>query len=349
MQIYKDCDLTKLNTLGISARAKFFVEIHSEPDLKELFNLAEFKQNKKIFLGGGSNVLFTKDFDGIIILNKLKGIEILEENIESVVIKSMSGEVWHDLVSFVVDRGLWGIENLSLIPGTVGGAPVQNIGAYGTELKNVLENVEAYNIIDGSKKIFTREECEFGYRDSIFKNSLKEKYFISAITLRLSKAPKPNLSYKILSEFLEKNPPAGGEIKNFKASSVGLRSKDISDAVTSIRRSKLPDPAIIGNAGSFFKNVFVEKKKLQKLLQAYPTMPYFEENKMTKIPSAWLIEQCGWKGKKIGNTGVHEKHALVLVNYGGASGEEVKNLAEQIVASVYEKFGLKLTPEVNLL
>src|SRR3990167_9221196 len=175
MQIYKDCDLTKLNTLGISARAKFFVEIHSEPDLKELFNLAEFKQNKKIFLGGGSNVLFTKDFDGIIILNKLKGIEILEENIESVVIKSMSGEVWHNLVSYAVGRRLWGIENLSLIPGTVGGAPVQNIGAYGTELKNVLENVEAYNIIDGSKKIFTTKECELGYNFKI-KRTRKEKY-----------------------------------------------------------------------------------------------------------------------------------------------------------------------------
>jgi len=343
MEIYKDYDLTKLNTLGISARAKFFIEIHSEQNLKELFNLAEFKQNKKIFLGGGSNVLFTKDFDGIVILNLLKGIEILEENIESVVIKSMSGEVWHNLVSYAVGRRLWGIENLSLIPGTVGGAPVQNIGAYGAELKNVLESVEAYNVLDGSKKIFTTEECELGYRDSVFKNRLKGLYFITAITLKLSKILKPNISYKILREYLERNDI---EIRN---------SKDISNAVASIRRSKLPNPNVIPNAGSFFKNVFVQKQKLEELLRTYPAMPYFEEGGVIKVSSAWLIEICGpangtsWKGYRIGNTGVHEKQALVLVNHGGATGQEIKNLAEQIVVSVYKKFGLTLIPEVNLI
>ena len=366
IKIHSNYDLTKLNTLGISAGAEFFTEVHSEKDLKELFTLAGFKQNKKIFLGGGSNVLFTKNFDGIVILNKLKGIEVLEaptpkgigvptESVgrNYVYVRSMSGEIWHDLVSFAVDRGYWGIENLSLIPGTVGGAPVQNIGAYGAELKDVLENVEACSVADGSKKIFTKEECELGYRDSIFKNKLKGQYFISAITLKLSKTPKPNLSYKILAEFLEKNKI---EVKN---------SKDISDAVSSIRRSKLPDPKIIGNAGSFFKNVFLTEDKIQALLIKYPGMPHFEEGGVTKIPAAWLIEQCGpasprrggaggtsgtsWKGYRAGNTGVHEKHALVLVNYGGASGEEIKNLAEQIIASVYEKFGLKLIPEVNLI
>lgn len=337
MEILENYDLSKLNTFGISVNAKFFVEISSEEDLKELFSLHEFKNNKKMFLGGGSNVLFTKDFDGIVILNRLKGIEILNEDTETVVIRSMSGVVWHDLVIFAVDRGYWGIENLSLIPGTVGAAPMQNIGAYGVELKNVLENVETYEIETGEKKIFSKEECELGYRDSIFKNNLRDRYFIYAITLKLSKIEKKNINYKVLKEHLEQNKI---EVKN---------SKDVSDAVASIRRSKLPDPKLIGNAGSFFKNVFVQKEKLEELLKIYPDMPYFKENEKTKIPAAWLIEACGWKGKKVGNVGVHHKQALVIVNHSGAKGEEVKNLAEQIIASVNSKFGLTLITEVNLI
>src|SRR3989344_7144559 len=285
MKILQDYDLAKLNTFGISARAKFLTEVGSLTELEELFTLPEFKQNKKIFLGSGSNVLFTKDFEGLVILNKLKGIKILKAGAEVgedfVLVKAMGGEVWHNLVIFAVDRGYWGIENLSLIPGTVGAAPMQNIGAYGAELKDVLENVEAYLIEDGTKKIFTKEECEFGYRESIFKNKLKGKYFISAITLKLSKAEKKNINYKILKEYLEKNKI---EIKN---------SKNVSDAVASIRRSKLPDPNIIPNAGSFFKNIFLPKEKFQKLLAQYPNMPYFEEDEIVKIPAAWLIEQCG--------------------------------------------------------
>jgi UDP-N-acetylmuramate dehydrogenase len=337
MEILRNYDLIKLNTLGVSARADKFVEIWSEDDLKELFNLAEFKKNKKIFLGGGSNVLFTKDFDGIVVLNKLAGIEILPETNENVTIRSMSGEIWHELVSFAVDRVYWGIENLALIPGTVGGAPVQNIGAYGAELKDILESVEAYNVSDGSKRVFTAGECEFGYRDSIFKNTLKGEYFISAVTLRLSKTAKPNLSYKILSDYLKER---GIEVYS---------PKNISDAVTSIRKSKLPDPNVISNAGSFFKNVFVDKEKLEELIEKHPNMPYFDEGERIKISAGWLIEQCEWKGKRIGNIGVHEKHALVLVNYGGGSGQEIKDLAEQIIESVFLKFGLKLTPEVNLI
>ncbi|OGI80684.1 UDP-N-acetylenolpyruvoylglucosamine reductase, partial [Candidatus Nomurabacteria bacterium RIFCSPHIGHO2_02_FULL_41_52] len=219
MKIEKNYNLSKLNTFGISARAKFFVEIHSEDELQELFVLSEFKNNQKIFLGGGSNILFTEDFNGIIVLNKLKGMEILNEDAESIVIRSMSGENWHDLVVFTVRRGYWGIENLSLIPGTVGAAPMQNIGAYGAELKNVLENVETFDTATGIKRIFSREECKLGYRDSIFKNELKDKYFISAITLKLSKIGEKNTSYKALQEHLEKNKI---EVKN---------PKDISDAV----------------------------------------------------------------------------------------------------------------------
>ena len=347
MKIIKNYDLTKLNTFGISVRAKFFVELDNELNLKELFISPEFKNNKKLFLGGGSNILFTKDFDGIVILNKLKGIRILKENSESVFIRSMGGEIWHDLVMFTVNGGYWGIENLSLIPGTVGAAPVQNIGAYGVELKDTLENVEAYEIKTGKKNIFKKEECEFGYRYSAFKDRLKGKYFITAITLKLNKAGKGNTDYKILQEYLEKNKI---EIKN---------SKDISDAVISIRKSKLPDPLLIGNAGSFFKNVFLEKQEMEVLLKTYPEMPYFEESADAKamsgkegnikISAAWLIEKCGWKGKRIGNAGVHEKQALVLVNYGGATGEEIKNLSEQIITSVFSKFNLTLEREVNLI
>ena len=363
MKIYQNYDLSKLNTFGIVVNARFFIEVRNEKDLVELFVSPEFKNNERMFLGGGSNVLFTKDFDGMVILNKLKGIKILNKNSKDVIIRSMSGEIWHDLVIFAVNKGYWGIENLSLIPGTVGAAPMQNIGAYGTELRDVLENIETYQIETGAKRVFKNEECELGYRDSIFKNKLKGKYFIFAITLKLSKIERKNISYKILQEHLKKNKI---KVKN---------PKDISDAVTHIRKSKLPDPTIISNAGSFFKNVFVEKEKLEELLKIYPNMPYFEkENKrnkrkngskasvLVKIPAGWLIEQCGpasprhggasgtsWKGYRIGNAGVHEKQALVLVNYGGATGKEVEDLAEQITASVFSKFGLKLVPEVNLI
>ena len=350
MKIENDYNLSKLNTFGISAYAKFFAEVKNEIELKEIFKTSEFKNNKNLFLGGGSNVLFTKDFDGLVILNKLKGIEITKEDSENVLVRSMGGELWHSLVVFAVERGLWGVENLSFIPGTVGAAPVQNIGAYGVELKDVLENIEALDVNTGEKRIFSNEECKFGYRDSIFKNELRGKYFIMAVTFKLSKIPKPNISYKILSDYLEKLArPSGGnkiEVKN---------SKDISDAVSAIRKSKLPNPAVIPNAGSFFKNVFVEKVELEKLQKKYSDMPFFEEENRIKIPAGWLIEQCGptngvsWKGYRLGNVGVHDKQALVLVNYGGAKGEEILNLANKIIANVEEKFGLKLVPEVNLI
>lgn len=357
IEILKDYDLTKLNTFGISAKARFFVEIKKERDLIELFQTSEFRENEKLFLGGGSNILFTKDFDGIVILNKIKGIEILparnaegiasaggEEDPENIWIKSMGGEGWNDLVNFAVEHEYWGIENLTLVPGTVGATPVQNIGAYGVELKDTLESVEAYEVTTGKKKIFSCPECEFGYRDSVFKQGLKGKYFISAIVLKLNKKPKPNVSYKILKDYLAKSNLDSEDIK------------DISNAVAEIRRSKLPDPRVIGNAGSFFKNVFVEKSKLEELKKTYPEIPSFEEGENIKIPAGWLIEQCGprhggasWKGKRVGNVGVHDKQALVLVNHGGATGEEIKNLAFTIIDSVYQKFGLKLTPEVNLI
>jgi UDP-N-acetylmuramate dehydrogenase len=346
MKIQKNYNLSKLNTFGINAYASFFVEIKSETDLQELLNLPEFKENKKIFLGGGSNILFTKDWNGIVVLNKLKGIEITKEDLENIEIRSMGGELWNDLVIFAVKNNYWGIENLSLIPGTVGAAPIQNIGAYGVELKDTLVNIEAFEIETSKKRIFTKEECKLGYRNSIFKNELKGQYFISAITLKLSKIPKINISYGALKKYLDEHKI---EIRNSKASPVGLRPRDISDAISAIRRSKLPDPKIIGNAGSFFKNVFVEKNKLAKLLEKYPDMPHFTEDEIIKIPAGWLIEQCKWKGKRLGNVGVHEKQALVLVNYGNANGKEILELANKIMASVKEKFGLELVPEVNIV
>ncbi|MFZ1019800.1 MAG: UDP-N-acetylmuramate dehydrogenase [Minisyncoccia bacterium] len=359
MKIFRNYSLTKLNTFGISVRAKLFVEIISEKELPELFKTAQFKNNQKIFLGGGSNVLFAKDFNGMVVLNKLKGIEeitrvtLVKPEKDEVFVRAFGGELWSDLVNFSVNRGYWGIENLALIPGTVGAAPMQNIGAYGAELKDTLFNVEAFDLGTGKKKIFTKEECALGYRDSVFKNKLKGKYFISAVILRLSKTPKPNVTYKILADYLAANKIAA------------KTSKDIASAVANIRRSKLPDPKILGNAGSFFKNVLVPLPKLGELLQAYPNLPYFEEQDATsppaplpapergeiqyKIPAGWLIEQCDWKGKRIGNVGVHNKQALVIVNYGGATGKEILDLANKIIASVKNKFGLELAPEVNIV
>ena len=343
MQIKNNYNLINLNTFGINTFAKFFVEIKKEEDLAELFGLLEFKNNQKMFLGGGSNILFTKDFDGMVILNKLKGISVLKEDSESVWVRSMGGEFWNNLVIYAVNKEYWGIENLSMIPGTVGATPMQNIGAYGAELQDTLFQVEAFEIDGGVKKIFSKEECELGYRDSVFKNKLKGKYFISAVILKLSKTPKPNISYKILADYL-----ATKKIKIDK-------SKNISEAVAEIRQSKLPDPKIMGNAGSFFKNVLVPLPKLGELLQAYPNLPYFEENGIAKIPAGWLIEQCGpangtsWKGYREGNVGMHNKQALVLVNFGGATGREIIELANKIIASVKEKFDVDLMPEVNIV
>ena len=337
MEITHNYNLSKLNTFGIDVNARFFAEMHKEEELAELFTMPEFKEQAKIFLGGGSNVLFTKDFDGMVILNRLKGIEIVEENAENAVIRAMGGEMWHDLVLFAVSRRYWGIENLSLIPGTVGAAPMQNIGAYGAELKDTLLFVESYEIDTGIKKIFSAKECELGYRDSIFKNRLKGRYFISAITLKLHKQGKANVSYRALKEYLEKN---NIEVKS---------PRDISEAVATIRRSKLPDPKVIGNAGSFFKNVFVSSVELEKLQAAYPDISSFEEDGMVKIPAGWLIERCGWKGKREGNVGVHDKQALVLINHGGATGAEILELSNKIIKCVKDKFDLILLPEVNIV
>ncbi|MEI8174696.1 MAG: UDP-N-acetylmuramate dehydrogenase [bacterium] len=348
MKIHENYNLSKLNTFGISAKAKFFVEVKNEEELKELFDNQEFSNISKLFLGSGSNILFSKDFDGLVILNKLKGIEIIKDDNEYVFVKSMGGEIWHDFVLFTVEHNLWGIENLSLIPGTVGAAPVQNIGAYGVEIKDALESVEVFDTSTGEKKILSKEECKFGYRESVFKNEFKDRYFITAVIFKLNKTKNEKANYKALQEYLENN------------SIIVNSPKDISNIVSTIRKSKVPDPAVIPNAGSFFKNVFVSEERMRELLTVHPEMPYLEEETLPqsfpeiklekmKIPAGWLIEQCGWKGEKIGNVGVYDKQALILVNYGKASGGEILNLANSIIKDVKDKFGLELVPEVNLI
>ncbi len=337
MKILEKFDLTKFNTFGIKAIAKYFVEINSLEDLLSLSQENIFKENPKLFLGGGSNILFTQDFEGLVILNKLKGIETLSEEDNTVFVKSFGGEVWNDLVLFTVEKGYFGLENLALVPGSVGASPVQNIGAYGVELKDSFFSLTAFDIENGIFRDFNREECEFGYRDSIFKNKYKGKYFIVAVTFRLNKKGELNQDYKVLKNYISEN--------NLNI----LEPKDISEAVSNIRRSKLPDPKVLGNAGSFFKNSYINEEKLVELLKTYPDMPYFKEEDKIKVPTAWLIETLGFKGKAFGKVGVHDKQALILVNYGGAEGKDIKNLAYEIIKAVKDKFDIEIAPEVNII
>jgi UDP-N-acetylmuramate dehydrogenase len=330
--------LKPYNTFGIDATAKFFAVFRSVEELKGLINSDVFKEHPSLILGGGSNMLLTKDFDGIVLKNEIKGIEILEENGDFLILKSGAGEVWHDLVLFTIGKNLGGMENLSLIPGTVGASPMQNIGAYGAEIKDTFVSLEAINIQSGNVETFNKEACAFGYRESVFKKALRGKYVIATVTFKLSKKPIFNTSYGAIQSTLDE---MGVTEPSVKA---------ISDAVISIRKSKLPDPAKIGNAGSFFKNPEIPETQFQKLKVLYPEMPSFNTAPgYVKVPAGWLNEQCGWKGKVVGDTGVHKNQALVLVNYGDAKGSEVKALAEAIVKSVKEKFGIELETEVNII
>ena len=347
MEIHENTSLKFYNTFGIDVKAKYFVELYSASDLIQVLQQKNFTKIPKLILGGGSNVLFTKDVDALVIHNCIKGIEVISETKEHVYVKSGGGEVWNDLVMYCVEKNYGGIENLSLIPGSVGAAPMQNIGAYGVELKETFYELEAIDILTAEKKIVEKEECKFGYRESIFKHEAKGKYFITSVTLRLNKNPQLNTNYGAIREELDKmNINQQPTIKN------------ISDAICKIRRSKLPDPAIIGNAGSFFKNPTIAKEKFDELISKYPVMPNYPSQSVGtqlpnypityKLPAGWLIEQCGWRGKRIGNTGSHKDQALVLVNYGGATGEEIIALAKQIQQSVKEKFEVDIVAEVNV-
>lgn len=338
MEIKKSISLKKYNTFGIDVTAQQFIEVSTLDEVKQVAGNSSFDIGKTLIIGGGSNILLTKDVPGLVVKNNLQGIEVVNETNEHVYIKFMAGEVWHEAVLYCVNNGYGGIENLSLIPGLCGAAPMQNIGAYGVELVNVFEELEAFNYESGKFETFKTEDCEFGYRESVFKKTLKNKYLICSITLKLNKQPKFNVEYGAIQQTLEAN--------NVKDLSI----KAISDAVIQIRQSKLPDPAELGNSGSFFKNPEIEQIAFDKLIADYPNAPNYPlANGKVKVPAGWLIEQCGWKGKRVGNTGAHKNQALVLVNYGNATGNEVKELAYEIKDSVKDKFDIDIWPEVNIV
>lgn len=335
--IYENQSLLLYNTFHIAAAAAHFAEVKSEQEFLELMDKDVYRNNDKMILGGGSNILFTKDFVGLVVHNSIKGIEIVKEDEDFVFVKAGAGEVWHVFVLWAIEKNLGGIENLSLIPGRVGASPMQNIGAYGVEIKDVFESLEAIDMQSGKKKIFTNEECEFGYRESVFKRKYRNRYLITSVTFRLNKKPVFNTSYGAIEKELQE--------MGVKELSV----KAISDAVIRIRSSKLPDPAVIGNAGSFFKNPEVSAEKFKSLLNDFPALvAYALPNENYKLAAGWLIEQSGWKGKRFGDAGVHVNQALVLVNYGNANGNEIYKLSSEIVESVKNKFGVELEREVNI-
>jgi UDP-N-acetylmuramate dehydrogenase len=338
MQIQQQISLRNFNTFGLESEAAYFVEVRSVEELREILTDSEYKKKDKFILGGGSNVLFTKNIEALVIHPAIRGIEKVREDDHNVWLYAGAGEVWHDLVMYCVENNYAGIENLSLIPGTVGAAPMQNIGAYGVEIKDVIETVSAIEMATANTRIFSWEECRFGYRESIFKRELKDRYIITGAVFRLSKKPDFNIGYGDIRKTLEEM-----EVKT-------LSLRAVSDAVIRIRRSKLPDPALIGNAGSFFKNPEIEKVQFDRLKNVFPDMPGYPVGDHTvKVPAGWLIEQAGWKGYRDGPIGVHERQALVLVNYGGGRGEDIKLLSEKIRQSIEEKFGILLTTEVNFV
>lgn len=336
--VQSDVDLQPYNTLNISAVARQFAEISSADELRVILQDSQANDQPLLVLGGGSNVLFADDFEGLVLHVGITGKEIIEENEEYVWLKVGAGENWHQTVRYCVEKGWGGIENLSLIPGTVGAAPIQNIGAYGVELEEVFEWLEAINIETGQLCRFEHEGCRFGYRDSIFKNELKGQYLVSQVVLRLSKQPEVNTSYGAIQSELEKRDINDPTIR------------DISDIVIDIRNSKLPDPQTLGNAGSFFKNPVVVSEIYDRIKQEYPQAPGYPMGEgKTKIPAGWLIEETGWKGKVVGNAGTYKQQALVIVNHGGATGQDILQLADQIQASVENEFGIALVPEVNII
>jgi len=338
MNILQNISLKPYNTFGIDVLAKEFVEINTVAELQILCQAFNLSERNVLVLGGGSNMLLTQDVNGMVIKIGIKGISIFRETDTHVWVKSMAGEVWHDLVMWAVDKGYGGLENLSLIPGCVGAAPMQNIGAYGVELKHVFESLEATEIATGEMVSFENTQCKFGYRESIFKHDAKGKYIITSVLFKLTKQPELNTSYGAILD----------TIKQMNVSEVTVKS--ISDAVIHIRKSKLPDPKVLGNAGSFFKNPEVDKDIYDQLKTMYPDMVgYPTVVGKVKLAAGWMIEQCGWKGKKVGHTGAHKDQALVLVNYGDATGNEISSLATQIQQSVKEKFGVDIIPEVNVI
>lgn len=337
-EISENYSLQKLNTMQIDVRARFFMEIQS---IEQLINALNSKDVQRPFyiLGGGSNVVFLKDFEGTIFHINNLGKEIVKENKDFVWLKVNAGENWHELVLYALNHDFGGIENLSLIPGKVGASPMQNIGAYGAEIKDVFESLEAVEISSGKIKVFNKEDCKFGYRESVFKNDLKNQYIITSITVQLSKRNHVlKTSYGAIQDLLDKKGITNPSIQ------------DISKAVIEIRESKLPNPKFIPNSGSFFKNPSISNVHYLNLKNKYPEIPgYLMENEKIKVPAGWLIEKSGWKGFRNSSVGVHEKQALVLINHNHASGLEIFNLSQEILDDVSKKFGIQLVREVNII
>jgi UDP-N-acetylmuramate dehydrogenase len=337
LQIQENVSLKNFNTFGIDANARYFAEIAHADELAELFADAQWLQTPRLVLGGGSNMLMVNDFDGLVIRLNIRGIEHRISH-DDVFVEAGAGEVWNDLVNYCVDHGYAGMENLSLIPGSVGASPIQNIGAYGVELKDVFESCQAFEIATGNIKTFTKADCKFGYRESVFKSELAGQYIIVSVKFHLSLTPHFNLKYGAIEQELAARGITQPTLK------------DVSQVVSHIRVSKLPDPSTIGNAGSFFKNPVISAAEFQPVIAQFPDVVNYPAGEgQVKLAAGWLIEQCGWKGKTVGNTGTWKNQALVLVNHGGATGEEVYSFSSQIIDSVYTKFGVTLQREVNII
>lgn len=338
MELFGDHSLAALNTFGMAVSAEWFVACDTADEWREALQEARRLQLPVLVLGGGSNILFTRHVEGLVIMNRVSGISLLREDDEFFYVKAGAGENWHEFVMHCVHSGYAGVENLSLIPGSVGAGPMQNIGAYGVELKDVFHELTALDRDTYGLRTFTLADCEFDYRSSVFKTSLRDRYVILDVTFRLRKVPVYNTSYGAINDELQ------------KAGVTELSLRAVSDAVIRIRQSKLPDPKEIGNAGSFFKNPSVPVAQFEALKQHYPGIPGYPSTQAgyTKVAAGWLIEQAGWKGYRHDNYGVHKNQALVLVNYGGANGKAIYDLSTEIVESVQKKFGIELEREVNV-
>ena len=339
MQIRENISLKPFNTFGIESRARYFSVFESVDQLGEMVEWTQHQSiTRRLILGGGSNILLTGDFDGMVLKNEIKGIDIVKEDDHYVYVKVGGGENWHELVLYCLRQNFAGMENLALIPGNAGASPIQNIGAYGVELKDIFHELEAFHLSDRSFKTFSVNDCQFGYRESVFKKQFKDQFVITSVTYRLHRQPHLNISYGAISQELERM-----QVKD-------LTIQSVAQAVINIRSSKLPDPTVVGNAGSFFKNPQVSPSQFETLKDRYPEVPSFPgENGQVKMPAGWLIEQCGWKGFREGDAGCYPKQALVLVNYGNASGDDIYRLSERIIRSVKEKFNIQLDREVNVI
>lgn len=338
MNIQENISLKNFNTFGIDAKARYFATFSNSDSLAELLQQDTTKKHQRLILGGGSNLLLTKNFDGIVLKNEIRGISLTGEDEMHYYVTSGGGEIWHQFVMHCIENNYAGLENLSLIPGCVGASPMQNIGAYGVEIKDVFHSLQAMNVHDGSIKSFSLEECAFGYRESVFKRKEKDQWVIVNVTFRLNKRAVLHTEYGSIGEELDKM-----NLDN-------VTIKDVSRAVINIRSSKLPDPVKIGNAGSFFKNPVVPIEIYRNIQLHHNNAPGYPINEHeVKVPAGWLIEKAGWKGKNMGRYGVHDKQALVLVNYGGATGQEIYDLSSMIIEDIKSKFNIELEREVNMI